>query len=139
MFSSFISALRKMPSRAPRRVRLASRKLVLESLEDRTVPSGGSASPSGSTPGGSGPPLVTVVIQGGGPGPSIISGSNGGSGSTGNGSGDSGISGPGYPFPPTGGPVRPDAGAVTQTPTAVLIPLNGAPSGPTVVVGPVTT
>jgi hypothetical protein len=130
MFSNLWSALQKPASRRPQRSRSTSRRLGVETLEDRALPSGGPGgglvSPSGSTPGGSGSQPAAVLTQSGGPGSS-----SGGS-----------ISGPGYPLPPSSGPSRPDPGTLDPTTsTAVLVPLTGTPGGPdpTLAVVPIVT
>jgi hypothetical protein len=126
MFSSLWSAFGKPRFRQPQRLP-ARRRLCLESLEDRALPSGGgpgtvlgTTSGSGSSPGG-----PTAVISQSGSTP-------GGSGQGGGGSGSTGISGPGYPLAPAAGPTRPDVAVVGQpTQDVVLVPLSGSPGGPT--------
>jgi hypothetical protein len=119
------TSLWKSASRQTPRVQTKAVRLCLESLEERTLLSGGLS---------------------GGPGPS---GSSGGSGSqqvivqsSSGGSGNSNLSGPGYPLVSTNGATRTDPGTLSQTdPTIVLMPLSGTPggSGPTLSIVPVCT
>jgi hypothetical protein len=139
VFSILWSAVLKPASRRPQRSRSTRFRLSVESLEDRTVPSGGSDSsvtqPSGSTSGGPGSPPAAVVTQTSSPGTSGGQGTSGGTGSV-------NISGPGYPLPPSCGPTRPDAGTLDPSqPTTVLVPLTGTPGGPgpTLAVVPMVT
>jgi hypothetical protein len=123
MLFSLLNSWLRAGERLPKRTRSRGRRLGLETLEDRAVPSGVSGGPGPS--GGSGQTLVqdaaiVAAPQSGGQGP-------GG----GNGSGAVGISGPGYPLAPALGPTT--TGVATtglSQPVVVLLPLTGSPGGP---------
>src|SRR5262249_53694189 len=110
-----------------------SRRLFLEPLEERALLSGGLSGggpgPSLTTGSNSGSQPAVVLTQSGGPGPS-----------SGTSSGGVGISGPGYPLAPTSGPTRLDPATLNQPlPTMILVPLTGTPGGPSVAVVAVCT
>ena len=127
MLSALRSAWKKSAARGPRRPQPGDRRLGLEPLEDRALPSGGPGTssvptPPTSSPGGPSTQLAAVVSNSGGPDTSSVSSSTSGSTSGG---------GPGYPLPPGTGPVRPDPGTLTTTPpTTTLVPVTGTPGGP---------
>lgn len=135
MLSTFWSALWRSGSNRKRPERPMSVRLSLEPLEERALLSGGL---SGGGPGPSPTPnsssgTQTAVVQ-------TNSGNSGSSGGTG--SGSAGISGPGYPLPPTSGPMLPPPSDPSlSTTVTVLVPMSGTPggSGPSLTVVAVTT
>jgi hypothetical protein len=112
MLFSFWSGIRNAAARRPRQGQSKNRRLGLEVLEDRAVPSGGPGPTTGGT--GSGAPQAALTS---------------GSTSGGTGSGNQNLPGPGYPLAPTTAPtMTPSCGPAQQV--TVLVPLSGSPGGP---------
>jgi hypothetical protein len=128
MFSTFLKALNSRLSLQPQKAGRPSRRLCLESLEERAMLSGGPLLSIGN-----GPQVGIVTNVSGG-------GTGGGNGTTG-GTNDTStsISGQGYPIVPTSGPGRPGTGTLTQQgTTTTLIPLSGGGgNGPSIAAVPV--
>jgi hypothetical protein len=110
-----------VPARRP-----ARRRLGLERLEGREVPSGG-LSPSGS----SGGPQQAVALTSGSGQTSGGSGSTSGGSGSGSTSGGQGIPGPGYPLLPPTGPTISTVTTDPTTTTTVVVPISGTPGGST--------
>jgi hypothetical protein len=123
MLFSFWSGLWKKENRRSRQRQSLRKRLELEVLEDRAVPSGGLGSPGPSGGSGSGSQPTAVL-----------------SSSTSGGSGNLNLSGPGYPLAPTTSPALTPSCGPSQQSTATA-PLAGSPGGPsaTLTVVPMVT
>jgi hypothetical protein len=115
MFFIFWTGLRKTRARRAQQRRSMSRRLVLEALEDRTVPSGGLSGGPGPSGGGDPGSQPAAILSSTTPG--------------GTGSGNQNLPGPGYPLAPTTSPTLTASCAPSQQ-TTVLVPLTGSSGGP---------